>query len=156
MFHIALYQPEIPPNTGNLIRLSTNIGFQLHLIRPLGFVLDDKRLRRAGLDYFDVQKMNVHDSFEDFLTVVSGRRVFLCETYGKQGYHEVAYTSGDAVVFGSETRGLPDSLLERWPKECCIRLPMQKVCRSMNLSNCVSVVAYEVWHQLGFKGASLW
>ncbi|ALA23832.1 rRNA methylase [Piscirickettsia salmonis] len=154
MLHVVLYEPEIPPNTGNIIRLCANVGFKLHLIKPLGFDVDDKRLRRAGLDYYEWKEMQVHENFHAFLRSSQCQRVLLCETEGEQSYDQVHYQAGDALVFGPETRGLPQDLLDHWPKELLFRLPMQAESRSMNLSNCVAVVVYEAWRHLDFAGAA--
>jgi tRNA (cytidine/uridine-2'-O-)-methyltransferase len=153
MLQIVLYQPEIPPNTGNIIRLCANTGAQLHLIRPLGFELDDKRLRRAGLDYHEFASLAVHESFEAYLATARPEQLFACTTRGKRNYSEVAYRQGDALLFGPETRGLPLALLQTLPAEQWLRLPMLPQNRSLNLSNAVAVFVYEAWRQLGFKGA---
>ncbi len=152
MLHVVLYQPEIPPNTGNIIRLCANTGFNLHLIRPLGFALDDKRMRRAGLDYHEFAALQLHDSYEDFLEAAKPGKVYALSTKGTTCYTAPAFQPGDALMFGPETRGLPVDLRESLPKEQVLRLPMQADSRSMNLSNTVAVVLYESWRQLGFKG----
>ncbi|VAW62888.1 tRNA (cytidine(34)-2'-O)-methyltransferase [hydrothermal vent metagenome] len=154
MLSVILYQPEIPPNTGNIIRLCANMGGQLHLIEPLGFEIDDKKLRRAGLDYAEFAKMKVWTSLSECLESNDFNRVFACSTKGSQNYSEVAYQSGDAFIFGPETRGLPETYLHSLPREQVIRIPMLAVSRSMNLSNSVAVIVYEAWRQLGFDGAS--
>lgn len=154
MFHIVLYQPEIPPNTGNIIRLCANTGTQLHLIEPLGFALDDKRLRRAGLDYGEWQDMVVHSSWEAFLEQEKPQRLCAISTKGTQSYHQFFFKTGDFLVFGPETRGLPDSVLNDLPSEHVLRIPMLPDSRSMNLSNATSVLVYEAWRQLDFEGAS--
>lgn len=153
MFDIVLYQPEIPPNTGNVIRLCANTGFGLHLVKPLGFKLDDKQLRRAGLDYHEYATLMVHENWEDCLAHFAGRRLFAASTKNATRYTEVRYQTGDVFVFGPETRGLPLELLESLPAEQRIRLPMRPECRSLNLSNSVAVVAYEAWRQVGFGGS---
>ncbi len=153
MLQIVLFQPEIPPNTGNIIRLCANTGAPLHLIRPLGFELDDKRLRRAGLDYHEYAAMQVHETFEDYLATASPKRLFACTTRGKRYHSEEAYQEGDALLFGPETRGLPMEILQRIPSEQWLRLPMVGQSRSLNLSNAVAVFVYEAWRQLGFEGA---
>ena len=150
MFNVVLYQPEIPPNTGNVIRLCANTGAHLHLIEPLGFELDDKRLRRAGLDYHEFADMEVHASFTAFLESVETNRIFALSTRGKRGYHQVAFQREDTFLFGPETRGLPQGLLEELGWDSVIRLPMRPGNRSLNLSNSVAVVVYEAWRQLGF------
>lgn len=153
MLHVVLYQPEIPPNTGNVIRLCANTGATLHLVRPLGFELDHAKLRRAGLDYHEFARVAVHDAFDAFLDSVRPPRWFACSTRGAQRYDRVQYADGDAFVFGPETRGLPDDVLERAPATQRIRLPMQPDNRSLNLSNAVAVTVFEAWRQLGFPGA---
>ncbi|UTW45680.1 tRNA (uridine(34)/cytosine(34)/5-carboxymethylaminomethyluridine(34)-2'-O)-methyltransferase TrmL [bacterium SCSIO 12696] len=154
MLDIVLYQPEIPPNTGNIIRLCANTGFRLHLIEPLGFTMDDKKLRRAGLDYREWQQASVHTNWEAFVSEVNPQRVFAISTRGSNNHAQVGYQHGDALVFGPETRGLPQSFLDALPTDQVIRIPMQPQSRSMNLSNAVSVVVYEAWRQLGFDGGS--
>jgi len=153
MISIILYQPEIPPNTGNIIRLCANIGARLHLIKPLGFDLDDKKLRRAGLDYAEFSQINVWDDLEKCLEKNHFNRIFACSTKGTKGYSEVNYQPGDAFIFGPETRGLPATYLKGLEPEQVIRIPMVAESRSMNLSNSVAVIAYEAWKQLEFKGA---
>ncbi len=153
MFHIVLFQPEIPPNTGNVIRLCANTGAQLHLIKPLGFELDDRRLRRAGLDYHEYATLKVHDRYEDFLCEVRPARVFACTTRGRQDYSAVAYRDGDVLLFGSESRGLPQELIDSLPPEQRLRIPMCPGNRSLNLSNAVAVILYEAWRQNGYEGA---
>lgn len=153
MFHIVLYEPEIPPNTGNIIRLCANSGSKLHLIHPLGFKLEDKRLRRAGLDYHEWAEVREHASFEAFLQRVRPRRVYACTTRGRRLYTEVAYRPGDALLFGPETRGLPQDVLDSLPGEQCLRIPMVAGSRSLNLSNAAALILYEAWRQQGFEGA---
>ena len=153
MLHIVLFQPEIPPNTGNIIRLCANTGARLHLIRPLGFELDDKRLRRAGLDYHEFATLQVHDSYEEYLAEAKPKRLFACTTRGRRYYSEVSFQEGDALLFGPETRGLPLELLQTLPPDHWLRLPMRSQSRSLNLSNAVAVFVYEAWRQLGFEGA---
>lgn len=153
MLHIVLYEPEIPPNTGNIIRLCANTGFQLHLIEPLGFQVDDKRLRRAGLDYQEFANLKVHRDFSAFQTKQNPSRIFAFSTKAQQGYHEVRYQPGDCLLFGPETRGLPATLRENLPGGQALRVPMRPDSRSLNLSNTVALVAYEAWRQLGFTGA---
>ena len=150
MFHVVLYQPEIPPNTGNIIRLCANTGSTLHLLHPLGFELDDRRLRRAGLDYHEWASVQEHASLQAFLEEVSPRRLFAVSTRGTTHYHEVAYRPGDAFLFGPETRGLPQALLDDLDQGSVIRLPMVRGSRSLNLSNSVAVLVYEAWRQQGF------
>ncbi|MDN3555879.1 tRNA (uridine(34)/cytosine(34)/5-carboxymethylaminomethyluridine(34)-2'-O)-methyltransferase TrmL [Halomonas maura] len=153
MLDVVLYQPEIPPNTGNLIRLCANTGFRLHLIEPLGFSLDDKRLRRAGLDYHEWARVRVHRDWAAFLDAVAPGRVFAVSTRGRTGYHTPSYREGDALVFGPETRGLPQALLDALPEAQRLRIPMLAESRSLNLSNACAVVVYEAWRQLDFVGA---
>ncbi len=153
MLDILLYEPEIPPNTGNIIRLCANTGFRLHLIGPLGFAWDDKRLRRAGLDYHEFAAVGRHDSLEDCLATVKPARLFACTTKGKANYTEAGFRPGDALLFGPESRGLPMSVIESLPEAQRLRIPMRAQSRSMNLSNAVAVMVFEAWRQLGFEGA---
>jgi len=154
MFHLILYQPEIPPNTGNIIRLCANTGCQLHLVRPLGFRLDDKELRRAGLDYHEYAALKAYDSLAECLTAVAPSRLFALSTRGGRLYTEPSYTPGDAFLFGPETRGLPEEVLaERAPSEI-LRIPMRPDNRSLNLSNAAAVVSFEAWRQQGFTEGS--
>ena len=155
MINIVLYQPEIPANTGNIIRLCANTGAQLHLIHPLGFVLDDKRLRRAGLDYHEWVNIHQYASLDDYLKKNSPKRLFALSTKGRTVYSQVEFESGDAFIFGPETRGLPDSFLTQLRSEQTLYLPMKAQSRSLNLSNTVGIVLYEVWRQMGFDGAAL-
>ncbi|HPE78797.1 MAG TPA: tRNA (uridine(34)/cytosine(34)/5-carboxymethylaminomethyluridine(34)-2'-O)-methyltransferase TrmL [Gammaproteobacteria bacterium] len=154
LFHVVLYQPEIPPNTGNIIRLCANTGSSLHLIHPLGFDFDDKRLRRAGLDYREFADVRQHDDFAAFLAEVSPPRRFSVSTRGAQRYDDVEYAAGDAFLFGPETRGLPQEMLDELPATQRIRLPMRPGQRSLNLSNSVAVLLYEAWRQHGFAGGA--
>ena len=154
MFHVVLYQPEIPPNTGNVIRLCANTGAQLHLIRPLGFELDDARLRRAGLDYHEYAQMKVHECFEDFIVAVQPPRLFTCSTRARTRYSDVHYRPGDTLILGPETRGLPQALLDTVPEAQRLRIPMLASSRSLNLSNAAAVIVYEAWRQLSFAGGS--
>lgn len=153
MLNIVLFEPEIPPNTGNIIRLCANTGFQLHLIHPLGFTWDDKRLRRAGLDYHEFAALKHHDDYAAFLASEAPQRLFALTTKGTPAHSAVSYQKGDYLVFGPETRGLPAEILNALPAEQKIRIPMQPDSRSMNLSNAVSVVVYEAWRQLDYAGA---
>lgn len=152
MFDVILYQPEIPPNTGNVIRLCANTGARLHLIRPLGFELDDKRLRRAGLDYHEYATVQVHDSLEECLEKVKPERLFALTTKAQRLHTECAFAPGDALIFGPESRGLPLEILESLPAGQRLRIPMVPQARSINLSNAVAVVLYEAWRQQGFAG----
>lgn len=153
MIDVVLHQPEIPPNTGNVIRLCANSGARLHLIRPLGFDIDDARLRRAGLDYHEFADLNVHEDFAAFVAAAAPTRIFALSTRGTQRPHDIAFAHGDAIVFGSETRGLPQAFLDALPPSQCLRLPMRPGNRSLNLSNAVAVVVYEAWRQFGFEGS---
>jgi tRNA (cytidine/uridine-2'-O-)-methyltransferase len=155
VFHIVLYEPEIPANTGNIIRLCANTGMQLHLIRPLGFELDDKKLRRAGLDYHEWVAVKEHDSLADFVESIKPGRIFALTTKGAKIYSEVTFQPEDAFLFGPETRGLPVDILAGLDSERCLYLPMQAESRSLNLSNTVSIVLYEAWRQLEFAGAAI-
>lgn len=150
MIQIVLYEPEIPPNTGNAIRLCANTGARLHLIEPLGFRMDDKSLRRSGLDYHDLAELSVHADLEACLGALAGVRVMTVETGGRCCYARFEYRADDAFVFGSETRGLPQPVQERIGRENSLYIPMKAESRSLNLSNAVAVVAYEAWRRLGF------
>ena len=156
LFHVVLVEPEIPPNTGNVIRLCANTGAQLHLIEPLGFPLDDAKMRRAGLDYHDYATMKVHPNWEAFLASErpDPARMFALTTHGATPFATVVFRPGDVFVFGSETRGLAPELRESFPPSQRIRLPMRPDNRSLNLSNTVAVVVYEAWRQNGFAGGS--
>ena len=154
MFHIVLFEPEIPPNTGNVIRLCANTGATLHLIKPLGFRLDDKSLQRSGLDYHDLAAVKVHANLEECLSRLGAQRHFAVETGGRSRYSDVAYRAGDVFVFGPETRGLPDAAMERIGRENSLFIPMSENSRSINLSNSVALVLFEAWRQVGFAGAS--
>ena len=173
MFHVILFQPEIPPNTGNIIRLCANTGCQLHLIKPLGFTLEDKQLVRAGLDYHEFATLQVHDTLPDCLEnlphpnpppegeganvslreLIATRRVFALTTKGSQAFHQVRYQAGDAFLFGPESRGLPAEVLAEFDSTQRVRLPMAPHSRSLNLSNAVAVAVFEAWRQCGFEGA---
>lgn len=152
MFHIVLFEPEIPPNTGNAIRLCANSGATLHLVKPLGFRLDDKSLRRSGLDYHDLASVKVHANFGDCLSELSNARLFAVEIGGGRRYSDLEYRAGDAFLFGPETRGLPDAVLGQVGRDNCLFIPMRTPSRSINLSNAVALVAYEAWRQIGFLG----
>lgn len=156
MFHVVLVNPEIPPNTGNIIRLCANTGAQLHLIEPLGFPLDDTKMRRAGLDYHDYATMKVHPGWDAFIAQEQPdpSRMFALTTHGSTAFAGIAFRPGDVFVFGSETRGLDPALRESFPASQRIRLPMRPDNRSLNLSNSVAVVVYEAWRQNGFAGGS--
>ena len=154
MFHVVLYEPEIPPNTGNIIRLCANTGFHLHLVGKLGFDMDDKQLRRAGLDYPEWARVEQHLDWPAFIESIAPPRIFLFSTRGKRNYADCRFEAGDALVFGPETRGLPQAMLDEHGSEHCLRLPMQEHSRSLNLSNTVAIVVYEAWRQQGFGGAA--
>jgi tRNA (cytidine/uridine-2'-O-)-methyltransferase len=151
---VALYQPEIPPNTGNVIRLCANSGAALHLVRPLGFELDDARLRRAGLDYHEFAALTVHDSLEALRAALPRSRILAFSTRGRSRHDQVRYRDDDLLLFGPETRGLPDALLETLPPEQVLYIPQQPGRRSLNLSNAVAVAVYEAWRQMGFAGSA--
>lgn len=153
MFHVVLYQPEIPPNTGNIIRLCANSGCSLHLVAPLGFDLDERRLRRAGLDYREWTRVSVHDALEDFLVRVEPERLLAFSTRGVRSYADSHYHPGDALLFGPETRGLPHRVLASVSREHRLYIPMYPGNRSLNLSNAVAIVCYEAWRQHQFAGA---
>lgn len=154
MFHIVLFQPEIPPNTGNAIRLAANTGATLHLVKPLGFDIDDKSLRRAGLDYHEFATLRVHESWAACRAELATERLFAITTKGEIPLHSVAFQPGDAFVFGPESRGLPAELLAELPATQRLRLPMVPGNRSLNLSNAVAVTVFEAWRQQGFAGGS--
>ena len=154
MFHLILYEPEIPPNTGNAIRLCANTGVALHLVEPLGFDLEEKKLRRAGLDYREFASIRTHASLEACLQALDRPRVFALSTRGKTRYDQPTFAKGDAFLLGPETRGLPQEILDGLPAEQCLRLPMRPDNRSLNLSNTAAVIVYEAWRQLGFEGGS--
>lgn len=154
MFEIVLYQPEIPPNTGNIIRLAANTGSRLHLVAPLGFDLSDKQLARAGLDYHDLTCVTVHPDWGHCRQALAGRRMFALTTRGRRRHDAVDYREGDALLFGPESRGLPGDVLRTFAPEMCLRIPMRPTNRSVNLSNAVAVVVYEAWRQHGFAGAA--
>ena len=152
MFHVVLFEPEIPGNTGNCIRLCANTGATLHLIKPLGFRLDDKSLKRSGLDYHHLADVKVHANLDACLTQLQDSRLFVIETGGARGYSDVQYRAGDAFLFGPETRGLPQSTQATAGAENCLSIPMRARNRSVNLSNAVALVIYEAWRQIGFAG----
>lgn len=153
MLHVVLYNPMIPPNTGNIIRLAANVGFHLHLIEPLGFELDEKPLRRAGLDYHDLGRVTRHKDYQTFLDQLQPKRIFAITTKGHTSYTNVEFHSDDVLLFGSETSGLPKTVMDSVGEENWLRIPMQPNNRSLNLSNSASIVVYEAWRQLGFDGA---
>jgi tRNA (cytidine/uridine-2'-O-)-methyltransferase len=154
MFDVVLYQPEIPPNTGNIMRLCANTGSRLHLIEPLGFALDDRRLRRAGLDYGEWASVRVYSALEAYLETRRAGRLYACSTTGAVPYVQPAYRAEDAFLFGSETRGLPRAVLDALPERERLFIPMHPDNRSLNLSNAVAVVLFEAWRQNGFLGAA--
>jgi tRNA (cytidine/uridine-2'-O-)-methyltransferase len=153
MFNIVLYQPEIPPNTGNVIRLCANTGCRLHLIEPLGFRLSDRQLKRAGLDYHEYARLLVHPGWQDFLATIPSSRRFAFSTKAAKRYDQVGFQPGDVLVFGPETGGLPEEVKASFQPQRQLRLPMVPPSRSLNLSNAVAVVVYEAWRQNGFTGA---
>jgi len=153
MLNIVLFEPEIPPNTGNIIRLCANTGYQLHVIEPCGFDLDDKRLRRAGLDYHEFATLKIHKNYEAFLEKETPTKLYACSTKGTKQHTEANYSKDDYLMFGPETRGLPSDILDNLPHENILRLPMVENSRSLNLSNSVAIFIYESWRQLGFEGS---
>ena len=153
MFHVVLVEPEIPPNTGNIIRLCANTGAQLHIIHPAGFKLDDSKLRRAGLDYHEFATVREWNNLAEFSAAIQPPRVFACSTKGRRAFTEVRYNAGDAFLFGPESRGLPAALLDTLAFEQILRIPMRANQRSLNLSNAVAVMVYEAWRQNHFQGA---
>lgn len=154
MFDIVLFEPEIPPNTGNIIRLCANTGAQLHLVKPLGFALEDKQLKRAGLDYHEFATIKVHEHWNDCKAALIGKRMFAITTKGSATYSETAFKAGDVFVFGPETRGLPEAIRNEFAANNRLRLPMLPESRSLNLSNSVAVLLYEAWRQIGYEGGS--
>jgi tRNA (cytidine/uridine-2'-O-)-methyltransferase len=154
MFHIILFEPEIPPNAGNVIRLCANTGSTLHLVRPLGFALDDARVKRAGLDYHELARVREHENLAACLGSLDGSRIFAVETTGGLRHDVARYRSSDAFLFGRETTGLPRDVLAGRPQEHLIRLPMVPGNRSLNLSNAVAVIVFEAWRQLEFAGST--
>ncbi|MDD2832675.1 MAG: tRNA (uridine(34)/cytosine(34)/5-carboxymethylaminomethyluridine(34)-2'-O)-methyltransferase TrmL [Methylotenera sp.] len=152
MFHIVLFEPEIPPNTGNIIRLCANTGAQLHLVKPLGFSLEDKQLKRAGLDYHEYANLRVHENWAACKEALAGKRLFAITTKGSTNYAEIGYQHEDVFVFGPETRGLPEHIRHEFNAEHRVRLPMLPDSRSLNLSNSAAVLIYEAWRQIEFTG----
>jgi tRNA (cytidine/uridine-2'-O-)-methyltransferase len=155
MFHVVLFEPEIPPNTGNIIRLCANTGAQLHIVHPAAFKLDDSKLRRAGLDYHEYATVREWTDLNQFFAATTPQRVFAFSTKGQRGYAKERFTAGDVFLFGPESRGLPATVLQALPPGHVLRIPMRAGNRSLNLSNAVAVVVYEAWRQLGFDGASV-
>ncbi|MBA6391053.1 tRNA (uridine(34)/cytosine(34)/5-carboxymethylaminomethyluridine(34)-2'-O)-methyltransferase TrmL [Colwellia sp. BRX10-3] len=153
MLDVVLFQPQIPPNTGNIIRLCANTGFRLHLIEPLGFDLEDKKLRRAGLDYHEFAALKRHANYQSFIETEQPKRVLAVTTKSTGYYGDVNFQSGDYLLFGSETGGLPEDVRQQIPDQDKIRIPMLKDSRSMNLSNATAVIVYEAWRQLGFENS---
>ncbi|MCJ8273853.1 MAG: tRNA (cytidine(34)-2'-O)-methyltransferase [Psychrosphaera sp.] len=154
MFHIALFEPKIAPNTGNIIRLAANNGCSLHLIEPLGFDFEEKKLRRAGLDYHDLSNVTRHPDYQHFLKAMAGKRILACTTKGSRPHSDITYQADDVLLFGSETHGLPDEVLGSIDSTLRLRIPMIKSSRSMNLSNAVAVISYEAWRQQDYIGAN--
>ena len=151
-FEVVLYEPEIPPNTGNIIRLCANTGARLHLIKPLGFAWDDSRLKRAGLDYHQLATVTLHEDLASFLDQIAPRNLYACTTKASQQHSAAEFCAGDALLFGPETRGLPDYVLAQFDAEHKLRIPMQAASRSLNLANAVSIILYEAWRQIGYQG----
>jgi tRNA (cytidine/uridine-2'-O-)-methyltransferase len=154
MLDVVLYEPEIPPNTGNVLRLCANAGCRLHLVRPLGFVITDRALARAGLDYAEIRTATLHDGWHDARAHFAGRRVFAFTSRARRLYSQVAFQRDDVLLFGPETRGLPDAVLEEFPADHRLLIPMRPGMRSVNLSNAVALVVYEAWRQARFAGAA--
>jgi len=152
MLHIVLFEPEIPPNTGNIIRLCANTGAQLHLVKPLGFKLEDSQLKRAGLDYHEYASLQVHEDWTACKATLAGKRMFAITTKGSRRYSEIGFKADDVFVFGPETRGLPEEIRAEFEPEYRVRLPMLAHSRSLNLSNSAAVLLYEAWRQIGFEG----
>jgi tRNA (cytidine/uridine-2'-O-)-methyltransferase len=152
MFHIVLFEPEIPPNTGNIIRLCANTGAALHLVKPLGFSLDDKQLKRAGLDYHEYSTVQVHENWNACKAALAGKRLFAITTKGSRRHSDIQFKADDVFVFGPETRGLPEEIRAEFATEHKLRLPMLPDSRSLNLSNSAAVLLYEAWRQIGFEG----
>ena len=152
MFHIALYEPRIAPNTGNIIRLAANNGCALHLIEPLGFDFEEKKLRRAGLDYHDLANVTRYADYKKFIAAMQGRRILACTTKGSRFHDQIDYQADDVLLFGSETHGLPDQVMQSIDPDRRLRIPMKADSRSLNLSNSVAIISYEAWRQLGFSG----
>lgn len=150
MFHVVLFEPEIPPNTGNIIRLCANTGAKLHLIEPLGFELSDAKLKRAGLDYHEWAKIQIHANFLAFKATVQPKNIYACSTKGQSTYAQASFQTGDALLFGPESRGLPKEILNTFDDQHIIRIPMQPESRSLNLSNAVAIILYEAWRQIAF------
>ena len=153
MFHIALFEPQIAPNTGNIIRLAANNGAQLHIIEPMGFNLEEKGLRRAGLDYHDLANLTIHANYDAFAQAMVGKRIYACTTRGTRYYTDIQFQEDDVLLFGAETHGLTDDVHQKIAPEDKIVIPMAENNRSLNLSNSVAIISYEAWRQLGFKGA---
>jgi len=151
MLNVVLFEPEIPPNTGNIIRLCANSGFRLHLIEPLGFDIDDKRLRRAGLDYHEFANLKIHKDFDAFVASEQPEKIYAITTKSTNYHHQVTFSAGDYLLFGSETKGLPEYVRQQIPDQDKIRIPMVENSRSMNLSNSAAVIIYEAWRQLGYQ-----
>lgn len=155
MLHLIMYQPEIPPNTGNVIRLCANVGATLHLVHPLGFTMDERRLRRAGLDYRELATVREHATLEDCLSALAAQRVFALTTRADRSLFDARLTAGDAFLLGPETRGLPGAVLDALPADARLRIPLRPGNRSLNVSNAAAVALYEAWRQLGFAGAAM-
>jgi len=154
MFHIALYEPRIAPNTGNIIRLAANNGCKLHIVEPMGFDFEEKKLRRAGLDYHDLANVTRYPNYHALLAALPDSRVIACTTKGQQSHDQIPYQAGDLLLFGSETHGLPVTVMDSIPIANRVRIPMREQNRSLNLSNAVAIISYEAWRQNGFKGGN--
>ena len=154
MFHIVLFEPEIPPNTGNIIRLCANTGAQLHLVKPLGFTLEDKQLKRAGLDYHEFATLKVYENWGECKVALSGKRLFAITTKGSKRHSDISFADEDVFIFGPETRGLPEDIRAEFTPEHRLRLPMLPESRSLNLSNSTAILLYEAWRQVGFTGGN--
>lgn len=153
MFHIALFEPQIAPNTGNIMRLASNNGCRLHLIEPMGFDLDEKKVRRAGLDYRDIQNTTRYSDYWAFEKAMDGKRILACTTKGTRSHSDIEYQEGDVLLFGAETHGLSEEVMNSIPPELRIRIPMMPDNRSLNLSNSVAIISYEAWRQFDYRGA---
>jgi len=153
MFDIALFEPQIAPNTGNIMRLVANNGCRLHLIEPMGFDLDEKKVRRAGLDYRDLENTQIYPDYETFAQSMAGKRIIACTTKGTCHHSDIDYQAGDVLLFGAETHGLAPAVMESIPPELRVRIPMMANSRSLNLSNSVAIISYEAWRQIGYHGA---
>ena len=153
MINIVLVNPEIPPNTGNIIRLCANTGYYLHLIKPIGFDLNDKQLKRAGLDYHDIAKVKIHDNLNEFIKTINPKRILATTSKVSKSYTTIRFNKNDAILFGSESNGLSKDIINKIKKENVFSIPMKPNNRSLNLSNAVSIIVYESWRQHNFEGS---